>query len=81
MMCSIGVSAARALLGWIAVVQRPPPATAAPVAAVLLRNVRRLMAGSRRGASFSGIRGSSSSAVSQFRVVPSNVRLGPCQSR
>src|SRR5262245_37625118 len=37
----IGVSAARARRGWIAVVHRPPPATAAPAATEPFRNVRR----------------------------------------
>src|SRR5689334_1846501 len=39
--CSIGVSAARARLGWMAVVHRPPPAIAAPAATEPFRNVRR----------------------------------------
>jgi len=43
MMCSIGVSAARARDGWIAVVHIAPPATAAPAAALPFRNVRRLI--------------------------------------
>jgi hypothetical protein len=43
MMCSIGVSAARTRLGWIAVVQTAPPATATPAAALPFRNVRRVI--------------------------------------
>src|SRR5512142_1240139 len=47
-MCSIGVSAARARRGCSAVVQRPPPATAAPVARAPLTKVRRVIEGVRR---------------------------------
>src|SRR6476661_2039335 len=43
MMCSIGVSAARARRGWMAVVQTAPPATAIPAAALPFRNVRRVI--------------------------------------
>ena len=55
MMCSIGVSAARARDGWIAVVHSAPPATAAPAAALPFRNVLRLIEAGRWGRGWAGI--------------------------